>query len=257
MIHSGHHGAPPRAALEKQMAQMRSEAGRVCADDLVWGVRWLFSQTELRPPRIPRVALELHDLSRRAGARASDAIRLLELDPWLAGGVCAVAGSIPASPDAPGSLREVVARMGVRGLANLALEVGTAPLFSGIAAYEAELRAHLEHALEVAHAANIVAAKALPDDEPAFMAGLLHDVGSAIGLIALASGRLSPAPLPYREALPVLLEAHEELGVIAADAWHLPLEVREVIADHHGAPRSALTELVRVVDRPCRERSAP
>lgn len=220
-------------------------------DCLVEAVRDLFTRPGFEPPFVPRVALEVHAFSRGTQDDPVEVADLLERDPVLAAGVMrAVELRAPAGWRAS-SLHDVLARCGVRGLANLALEVGTLGVFAGARGYDAPMQACREHAIRAAHTATILAGEASVESEPAFMAGLLHDVGTAVGLIALADWRLFPVRHCYEEVQDALLEAHERIGGVVADAWHLPLEVREAIAHHHGAPRGKLAAVVEATERVC------
>lgn len=75
------------------------------------------------------------------------------------------------------------------------------------------------------------------DREEAFLAGLLHDVGN---IIVLRSTAGQEAVLRHKldiEAFEYLcLETHQEFGELIADAWDLPLSLKDLIADHHEFP---------------------
>ena len=200
---------------------------------------------------LSRVALDLYESSAGPEADPAEALQLVGLDPQLAAGVLRAARtrSLAGAPKAR-SLDELVAWSGVRGLANLALEVAATGIFPPAPGYEAQMDACREHSIRAAHSANIIAGDAA-GKEPAFMAGLLHDCGTAVGLIALADRRLFRAHHPFLEVEAVLVEAHEEIGGIVAAMWHLPGEVRHAVANHHGATRSTLGAIIQVVDRIC------
>jgi HD-like signal output (HDOD) protein len=101
------------------------------------------------------------------------------------------------------------------------------------------------------------------DPGKAYAAGLLHDVG-VIALLSVAPEEFAKALRLARSERIALHEAeqrelginHEEAGRIIAGIWHLPLDIREVIAHHH-TPESAgeshaLVSIVGFSDLLCR-----
>ncbi len=234
------------------MATIRTGRGeQVTGEDLIGAVRFLFTQPQFDPPILSRLALDLYESSIGPEADPSEALELIGLDPQLADGVlrAARARTLAGAPSVS-SLGELVAWSGVRGLANLTLEVAATAVFSGAPGYEAQMAACHEHSIRAAHSANIIAGDAART-EPAFMAGLLHDCGTAVGLIALADRRLVRTRHPFEEIESVLIDAHEEIGGIVAAMWHLPGEVCHAVATHHDATPSTLGAMIQVVDRVC------
>jgi putative nucleotidyltransferase with HDIG domain len=118
------------------------------------------------------------------------------------------------------------------------------------------------HALGTALAAQAIARELGHDEELAFTAGLLHDIGQlalathfpvefgAVGAAAAA------ADLPSRPAeLAVLGLDHAAVGTLIAQHWRFPGHVAQAIAQHHtpqpdaAHPRSAsLADVVHVAD---------
>jgi HD-like signal output (HDOD) protein len=102
-----------------------------------------------------------------------------------------------------------------------------------------------------------------PDPGKAYAAGLLHDVG-IIALLSTAPEEFAKSLRLARSERMALHEAeqkelgidHEEAGKIIAQVWHLPSDIREVIAHHHtpekAAESHALVSIVGFSDLLCR-----
>jgi HD-like signal output (HDOD) protein len=103
------------------------------------------------------------------------------------------------------------------------------------------------------------------DAEQAYLAGLLHDLGILVNLMAygeeyravMAAARKSGAALAEEE-MRELGFTHEESGVMLAEMWVLPHGLREVIRHHHAAgdagSENPLIAVVGIADRMCRAR---
>jgi putative nucleotidyltransferase with HDIG domain len=218
------------------------------ADDLFGAVQTLFSRPHFSPPQIPRVVLTVHTLSRQVGS-GEEIVFLLGRHPPLTQGILRAVEARRVAGWKGGALRDVLVAFGPRGLANLALEVATASLFCGVMDYAAELEACREHSVWVAHTASLLAGETRFDTEPAFMAGLLHDVGTAIGLQVLGDRRLFDRRFAYETVEASLLAAHERIGALVADAWDLPPEVCAAVGHHHGRAPSRFAATIGAVDR--------
>jgi HD-like signal output (HDOD) protein len=101
------------------------------------------------------------------------------------------------------------------------------------------------------------------DPGKAYAGGLLHDVG-IIALLSVAPEEFARSLRLARTERIALHEAeqrelgidHEEAGKILAEIWHLPSDIREVIAHHHtpgnAAESHALVSAVAFSDLLCR-----
>ncbi|HEY4054105.1 MAG TPA: HDOD domain-containing protein [Terriglobales bacterium] len=101
------------------------------------------------------------------------------------------------------------------------------------------------------------------DPGKAYAGGLLHDVG-IIALLSVAPEEFARSLRLARAERIALHEAeqrelgidHEEAGKILAEIWHLPSDIREVIAHHHtpgnAAESHALVSIVAFSDLLCR-----
>ncbi len=94
--------------------------------------------------------------------------------------------------------------------------------------------------------------------ESAFLAGLLHDLGSLVVLKVLdeisASGEV--AELTDSVIVEVIESLHEEYGFKVMESWELPQQYADIARDHHLASADSanvLIQIVRLVDGACRK----
>jgi HD-like signal output (HDOD) protein len=140
------------------------------------------------------------------------------------------------------SVADAAAAIGLEGLR--AAELGTA-LFDGDhlcgPGYPVDLVEFAAHATTVA----VAVAAALPDDEAAYAAGFLHDIGTLVlaesepdllaAFEAEASERGCPLHVVEREARGV---THAEIGGLLLGLWGLPERIVDAVACHAAPERS-------------------
>ncbi len=213
-------------------------------------VRTLFSAASFEPPILPAVAVELSAIATDPHAQYSQIERLLESDPMLAVRVLKVAQSpVYAGVAKVTTLRDALVRLGVRLLSDIFLEVSVTTSIFRAPGFEAPMEAVRQHSVLVAHTARAIStALRLPRDG-VFLCALLRDVGTAIGLVALASRKIYPRPVPYAEVEASLAEAHEAIGAFVAVKWNLPPDVRRVVSAHHVPPTDLMGSIIALADR--------
>ncbi|HEX6878891.1 MAG TPA: HDOD domain-containing protein [Terriglobales bacterium] len=129
-----------------------------------------------------------------------------------------------------------------------------------------DIRTLWEHSLGVALVGRRFARKiGFPDPEQAYLAGLLHDIGVIVNLIAvrdsaleaLGKAKLEGIPLDRAE-MAVIGFPHSVSGGLLAERWSLNQELKEVIRRHHEFERAQnsleLVALINVADLLCRFR---
>ena len=193
---------------------------------------------DYRPPTLPVVAVELMSLSTRADVAIEDVVRLLERDSLIAGRVLQQAGSASlAGAVKITSLREATMRLGLLRVRDLVMEIALNVRVFRSEAYGEAMERIRRHAVATAHVARLVCNYTPIEGEFAFVAGLLHDVGIAGTLLALAERKGKShrriAPPDLLVIWPAVDRVHARAGEIMAKHWQLPADVRLAITLHH------------------------
>lgn len=202
---------------------------------LVALLRTTLTSPKYEPPLLPAVAMQLVALTNQPDVSRRQVRLLLEQDSMLAAKVLRLAQSAAYSGGADlYSLDDAIARLGLNTVADLFLQTALSAKVFRAKGFEVPMEALRRHCVVTAYVARAVCrATGLPD-EYAFLCGLLHDVGTAAGMLILAkSTPRGKAALEFSEVSSVLLAVHEEASLALANAWKLPNDVRLVIGNHH------------------------
>lgn len=201
------------------------------------GLRRVFGSPGYKPPMLPAVALEIHDLSCRPDIDTGKLIGVLERDPMLAGHVLRVANSpIFRGRDAETSLRSAVLRLGLKNLGEVVFELALHMRVFRSAEYSDLMEQLRRHSTACANLCRLLASRSGQDPENAFLCGLLHDIGIAAILIVLGERRKGEAAVEPTVLAEVIRQIHEDVSGMLVRLWKLPEEVADVVAHHHGKP---------------------
>jgi putative nucleotidyltransferase with HDIG domain len=130
------------------------------------------------------------------------------------------------------SLRNAVQRLGINTLRDIVWQVAAGMRLFGAQSYAPLMQRLRTHSIFTAYASRMIAVRAGLAAEHAFLCGLLHDMGSAGTLIALAdSGPHAPPPLTT--LLVALDGVHEQAGATIGRLWQLAPEITSAIEFHH------------------------
>lgn len=192
-----------------------------------------FQDPKYRPPPLPAVAIELMDLSRREEVDVEDVVRVLERDEMLAGEVLRLVSSpIYAGRGPVRSLRDAVIRLGVRTVRNAVFEGALRRTVFNLPDYAETIERIGRHSTLTAYFTRIVCRQARIAEEQAFLAGLLHDIGFAALLFALAAKKTSERPA-LAEIWHDLDSIHEEASKIVTKLWGMPHDLSLLVGHHH------------------------
>ena len=213
-----------------------------------------FRSPSYRPPTLPTVAVELMDLVQRTDVNVEIVTAKLEQDPLLAAHVLKLVSSAAyAGRMQITTLKQAVVRLGLSTIRDVVMEASlNVQLFRGDG-YSESRESLRRHSLATGHLARLVCSATTVDPEYAFLCGLLHDLGTAGALLALAQlGRGKP-PWSLLELWPAIDPMHPELSALIAKLWKLPPEIEDVLRCHHSldakGPALGLSCIVMVAEQ--------
>ena len=216
-------------------------------------------------PALPQAVLQALALLRSETASDQDCAQRIALDAAMTARTLRLANSaFYGVSGRVATIRDAVLLLGRRTLGTMlaavsvADSIGRSGMVGGPDAGEAIGR-FWRHALACALAAQILARRRTPDQDVAFTAGLLHDIGQlvlrahhaeALQAVRAAAAVDDADRLPFERALLGL--DHAQVGAMVARHWHFPPEVIEAIGAHHGPLAGdgpvTLADLVHVAD---------
>lgn len=192
----------------------------------------VFARDDYEPPMLPAAALRIHEVTRRGQVAASEVVSILETDPILAADFLRHADSpVFATRHAVTGLLEAVMRMGLNTVERIVWEIAFSGKVFRSKLHGAAMESFRRHSVATAKIACVVAEKS-GIEGPAFLSGLLHDVGvAAVLMVHEAISRRDPAWLTV-DLGPCLARSHEQAGRVVCDSWALPSEVGEIAGAH-------------------------
>jgi HD-like signal output (HDOD) protein len=190
---------------------------------------------DYRPPTLPVVAVELMSLSQRPDVAIKDVVKLLERDSLIAARVLKVACSAAyTNAGRITSLRDATMRLGLVTIRDLVMEITMNMRVFKSADYSDTMELLRRHATATARVCRIVSKYTAIEAEFSFMAGLLHDVGIAGTLLALADNKgKRKTPPDLISIWPAVDRVHQRAGELMATHWSLPPDIRFALSAHH------------------------
>jgi putative nucleotidyltransferase with HDIG domain len=160
------------------------------------------------------------------------------------------------------SVEDAVSMLGLRTVASVVAAVSMRSTLASVQCHGFRFETYWHHALTTGIMARDLARHATLDPGEAFLAGLLHDVGQLLLVVAHADWAERALLLSGEEGIS-LIEAerrligvsHDEVGADVMRHWHFPERLVEAVAAHHAplpAPpgdRLSLSALVRLADQ--------
>jgi putative nucleotidyltransferase with HDIG domain len=249
--------APKEPGLQSEVTSPSADVALVIA--FITQLRRVFSAPGYRPPLLPTVALEVHQLSLRSDVSADQLVEVLEKDAVLAAQVLRVAGSAAYGGWGQDniSLKVAVVRLGMRGLASVVWEVAAGMRVFRSVRYAAVMEQIRAHSTLCAHLCRLIASRKALNTETAFLCGLLHDIGMAATLLVLSDRPKDEPSINPGVLDEVLRQTHQEVSGMIAQLWKLPADVQNVLANHHsfpaGEPPTPLSAAVAMVEELSRD----
>lgn len=157
------------------------------------------------------------------------------------------------------TIHESLAIIGFNGIRNLVAAIAVTGQFRAAPGLRADVGRFWHHAITVALGARALAGlKDSCNEDDAFMAGLLHDIGKLVLLIymperyrdIMAASDAHAIPLVAAE-MKALGTDHAVIGATLARKWNFPSHIVDAIQAHHAPPPHApdhLATLIRAAD---------
>jgi hypothetical protein len=195
-----------------------------------------FDSPGYRPPELPKVAMEMMELSHKVEVPVERIAAVLQ----RARSVLYAGGAKIET------LQAALVRLGTSALRNLVLESAIHSKVFRSKEFEKPMERLRCHAIAVAHLSRLIGARAKVSAETAYLCGLMHDVGIAGALLVLAPayGSIDPTIL-----WPALGMVHDRVGTALVQLWGLPEEVAGVVAAHHKVDDANTTDPLLAVLR--------
>ncbi|MGC3998691.1 MAG: HDOD domain-containing protein [Anaeromyxobacter sp.] len=207
-------------------------------------------------PTMPAVATRVLEVLRDPDAGMKEVSQVLEKDPVIAARALRMATSAAfAAGGKKVTLQEALARIGTKALKTLLVEASAQKLFvSRNPQINEQLRGLWEHSVAVGILArDVLALTGAPESEPAYLAGLLHDVGKPIVATVLLELERQVSEVYQKgwidsgEWMTVVGRVHRKVGVALVEKWQLPGTIVACVrdaAEYEKAERHSLANAV-------------
>jgi putative nucleotidyltransferase with HDIG domain len=219
-------------------------------------------------PAIPAVFLPLLKLLNAPPdrVRLEEVVKLVSYDNTIAVQCLRVASSpLFGLAKTPESIRGAVISLGLRRVETILLTCCLGQVFPA-KGWSLDPTEFWRHSLGCAMVCRKFSEKLSgADEEKAYMAGLMHDIGFLVNGLAFPNEFRSTIERAVREQIPLdeseratMGFTHSDSGRALAEKWHLNEDIVEVIAHHHSVDQSEraqpLVALVHLSDLLCRVR---
>jgi len=206
-------------------------------------------------PSLPQAVLDVMAVLGDEDASTADIADRIERDQALAARTLRIANSaFYGVPGRIGTIRNAIGILGLRTVGTLLTTAAVSAQFASATCPEFQFGMFWRHAIATALTARGLAQQLRMDEDSAFMAGLLHDIGR----LALATqfpaetGQVlqyaRDEDLPTLDAERQLLDIdHLAVGVLIATHWHFPPAVVAAIGHHHAPGPGTVRTIVDVV----------
>ena len=200
-------------------------------DDVRCALENRIEKGNLDLPLLPRAASEVIALTSDPNADASRLSSLIHQDMALAGHILKIANCpvyMPLSPIV--SLQQAIAWLGMNNLAEIALTISMKNGVFQVQGYIAEIKQLWKHALASALYGKEIARLRRHNVESAFLCGLLHTIGQPVIFREIVTlQKECGIDLNWEAMYRRMQEHHVRVGIMIADKWTLPDQVKEAI----------------------------
>ena len=203
---------------------------------LIREVKNQFISSDYRPPILPSVALQIHQLSRDPDVEIKALVDLIETDSFLAAEVLRKAHS-PAflTHVQCQTLQDAVMRLGLGNLRDLVWQVALNMRVFRSKLYAAPMEQLQKHSVVTAHLSRLVSSYTAFQSEYAFLCGLLKDVGLAAAFHVLDRYPPITDPAQNTALMREIEKMHGPMSELVCKLWDLPKDIQMVVG-HHSNP---------------------
>lgn len=220
---------PTRARLSghgpKDLAQRETEA--------LSRIETRVRKGRLELPPLSSTAVAVVSMLNNRDVEVTDLVDTISTDPVLSSELLKNANSVLYGSLHVASIREAIARVGLRRLRSMVYASSMRGMIFGFDA----LNEHVEEVWRQAYMSAAIAQEIAPrlgvDGEKAFMIGLLHDIGRIPLLVMLNQEGRQLGNISENLIGRVFNRFHESAGEALARAWDLSDEVASVAGCHH------------------------
>lgn len=213
-------------------------------------LRAIIDRGTLSMPRAPTAALRVRALALSEGAEPTAFATAIAGDAGLAAAVLRAANTAQlARGGQVTSLMVAISRLGLDGIANIAMAAGVGEAFTRRGPFATERHLLWRRTLLTALITRDLARSRGLEADDGFVAGLFSSLGTMVGTLAIEvvlTEQPDVPARPWRWWLRLLEVFAADFGQGAAKAWGLPSLIAEVAADPH-ALRTDATTYVGVV----------
>ncbi|TIH17381.1 HDOD domain-containing protein [Marinifilum sp. JC120] len=205
-------------------------------------------RTEIKLPSLPQVFIEMRQTINDPASSASDLAKVISRDTALSAFLLRMVNSafysFPAQID---TISRAVAVVGTNQLSTLAMGTSVMDMFKGLPADIIDLELFWRHSF----ACGIIASQLSKTfkqgtPEKCFVAGLLHDIGRPVLMMALPKQAIAATAISRnKKALMFKAERvvtgfdHAELGSMLLRKWNLPFSLVSAVLNHHNPTKAA------------------
>ena len=208
-------------------------------------------------PMLPAAVLELVEMLGRDDIDMVALAAKMSFDPGLATKMMRLANSsFYGVPRHVTSVSAATAVLGLRTVRTVVFAAAFTRSFEPPACRGFDFAAFWRHAIGSAVAAKLVAAAIGAEPEPAFTAGLMHDIGQLVLATCLPERYAEVLEQHQRSGCEIeaaeqqgLATDHAAVGAMAAERWRFPAEIAAAIGAHHDAPAHAAADSLACIVR--------
>ncbi len=224
-------------------------------------------------PSLPDVVYRIENTANDPNCGARDIAAVIETDPPMSARILRLANSAyyRSSGVEIGSIAQAVARLGLKEVRKVCLAIAAMRIFVR-SSQHIDHRRFWHHSLTVAAATRTVAKRmhgVRIDPDEAYIAGLLHEVGSLVfdqyftNLYAIVHKEAERAQRAVHLVENEYLQLnHGDVGAELLTRWQLPARLVEAVRHHHNpsqasAEHRSLCQLVHIADYACSTQGVP